>query len=257
MKRVLTSILVSSMAVNAVAEGDKTFKTDAELGALLTSGNTESTSIKAKLDVKQELTQWRNSYVLEGLYKEDTVDISATETEDQTSAERYALAVQSDYKLNEEHRGLFIFAGYEEDRFSGYDYQGSVAAGYTDRLFKKPNSHLNYSVGLGMSFSKTDEVFVDEVLTQESVTDESAIIRVSLNYLYQFSDYAKFTQTLSSDIATESEANTKTKAESAVTANLNNAFAIKASFSVNHNSEVPENKENTDTQTALTLVYSF
>lgn len=83
------------------------------------------------------------------------------------------------------------------------------------------------------------------------------MVRLAANYQYDFSENAKFTQTLASDVAVESGSNTRTKAVSAITANLNHSLALKASFTVTHNSEVPEGRTSTDSETALTLVYSF
>lgn len=83
------------------------------------------------------------------------------------------------------------------------------------------------------------------------------MVRLSVNYEYDFSDSAKFTQTFASDLALESGANTRSKAESAVTASLNKSLAMKASYLVTHNSEVPGGRTSTDSQTALTLVYHY
>lgn len=234
---------------------------DAEMGLLITSGNTDSTALKTKLNLKQELTRWRNKYVLEALYKKDEVEYEqdgATVEESQVTAEKYFASAQADYKLDSEQRALFMFGSYDEDKFSGYDYQAAVAAGYSDRLFQRANAFLDYSVGPGVSFNRTDEVRDDAGnIVTDNVTEESVMVRVAASYQYDFSETAKFTQTFASDVALESGANTKSKAEAAVTANLNHSLAMKVSFIVTHNSEVPEDRVSTDTQSAVTLVYTF
>ncbi len=242
----------------AFAEDDKSFSMDAELGGLVTSGNTNSTSFKAKVDVKKDFVKWRNNYVAEAIYKEDEVDASNNSADKQTTAEKYGFLVQADYKLNEKHRGLFVLGSYEEDRFSGYDYQGALAAGYTDRILKTDSAEWNYSIGLGSSFTRTEDVYSAEgVWLADGESESSAIVRASFDYRYSFSKNTKFTQTFSSDIATDSGANTKTKAESAFTSNLNEHFALRVSLSITNNSEVPENIESTDKQMAVALVYSL
>lgn len=265
MKKLTVASLLAVLplsAITAVAEEPtKPLAADMELGVLLTSGNTESTALKAKLDAKHDMARWRNHYVLEALYKEDDVTFEQDGVEvqeNQTTAEKYFASAQADYKLDSEHRALFMFGSYDEDKFSGYDFQAAVAVGYSDRLFQGDSSFLDYSVGPGMSFSRTDEVFdEDGVMVTDNLSEESAMVRIAANYQYDFSENAKFTQTFASDVALESGANTRTKAESAVTANLNQSMAIKASLIVTHNSEVPEDRTSTDSQTALTLVYSF
>lgn len=251
---------LSLCAVTAYAEkDDKTWSADAEFGLISTSGNTTTSSLKAKLDIQQELTRWRNQYILEGLYKQDEVDVTdgaETTKESQTTAQKMFGSVQSDYKLNAEHQGLFVYGSYEDDRFSGYAYQGTIAAGYSDRLFKTDKSRLNYSVGPGVAFTKAEDVVEADVVTEGEKTT-SAVVRFSANYLYRITENSKFTQTVSSDIAAQSGKNTKTKSETALTANISSALAMKASFSVNHNTHVPEEKKHADTQTAITLVFSY
>lgn len=253
----LCAALVSGQAL---AEKDKPLSVDAELGIISTSGNTEASSLKAKLDVKQDLTRFRNHFVAEAFYKKDQIESEVdgeTVQENQTTAEKYFVSGQTDFKLDSEHKGLFIFGSYEDDRFSGYEYQATVAAGFSDRLFNFENSHLDYSVGPGMSFSKTEEYINDDDVLVESESSETAVIRLSANYLLKLSDNAKFTQSLSSDASLESGKNTKTKAESALTANLTQSFALKASYSITHNTHVPDDKKHADTQVALTFVYSY
>lgn len=264
MKTSLSAAVIAASALvgQAFAQApEKPLAADAELGFLTTSGNTDSTALKAKLNLKHELTRWRNQYVLEALYKEDQLEVEQdgqTWEESQVTAEKYFGSAQADYKLDSQHRALFIFGSFDEDKFSGYDYQASVAVGYSDRLFQGANSFLDYSVGPGMSFSRTDEVRApDGTLLEDNVKEESAMVRLSALFQYDFSETAKFTQTFASDVAVESGANTKTKAESAIIANLNQSLAIKASFTINHNSEVPEDRVSSDRQTAVTLVYTF
>lgn len=265
MKKLTVASLLAVLplaAITAVAdEPPKPLAADMELGLLLTSGNTDSTALKAKMDAKHDMARWRNHYVLEALYKKDEVmsEQDGVEVEeDQVTAEKYFASTQADYKLDSKHRALFVFGSYDEDKFSGYDFQAAIAVGYSDRLFQGDRSFLDYSVGPGMSFSRTDEVRDETgVLVTDNISEESAMVRVAGNYQYDFSENAKFTQTFSSDVSLESGANTRTKAESAVIANLTRSMALKASFIVTHNTEVPEDRTSTDSQTALTVVYSF
>lgn len=97
----------------------------------------------------------------------------------------------------------------------------------------------------------------DGVLVTPSEDEQSAMLRVAALFQHEFSENAKFTQTFASDVVFESGSNTKSKAESALTATINSSFAMKASFTVTHNSVVPEDRVSTDRQTAVTLVYTY
>lgn len=245
------------LATAADEDKDKSLTVDAEVGALLTSGNTESTTFKGKLDVKKDLAKWRLNFVADSIFKEDEVQISEDVKEEQKTAEKYSVSLQADYKLNEEHRGLFIFTGYEEDKFSGFEYQGTISAGYTDRFIKTDNVEWNYSIGLGSSFDKPEDIYEDGVLVTEGESEEFTIVRAAFDFRWDISKNAKFTQTFSSNIATESEYNTQTKAESALTANINESFALRATYTITNNTEVPEDKEKTDTTMGLAIVYTY
>jgi putative salt-induced outer membrane protein YdiY len=54
-----------------------------------------------------------------------------------------------------------------------------------------------------------------------------------------------------------STANTHSIAETALSTKINGTMQMKAAFSARSDSNVPADKKNTDTQTSLTLVYSF
>lgn len=260
MNRLTVAAVVSLLSLNSSYAVSEPLQVEAELGILLTSGNTDSSSLSGRLDVKQDLRSWRNNYIAQALYKKDQSQqiINGVSVEQrQVTAERYFLSAQTDYKLDEEYRGLFLFTSYEEDKFSGYDYQGSLAAGYSDRLWSTVYAFLDYSVGPGYSFNRTDESVGGDGSLVEAERGGSAMVRLSAFFQYEFSDNAKFTQSLASDVALESDANTRSKSVSAVTANINEAFALKASLTLSHNTEVPEQSENMDTTASMSVVYSF
>lgn len=262
MKRTLLTLSLLSLATSAIAEDEeKKLSTDVELGIVSTSGNTETNTAKAKVDVKQDLESFRNHLVLSSFYKEDAVNVvedGERVRRDQTTAEKYFASFQTDYKLNAKHRGLFAYVSYEEDKFSGFNYQGTFALGYSDRLFKFDNSRLNYSVGPGLAFAETREtVDADGVVTEPSESETVGVIRISLDFRYTISENAKFTQTFSSDAAVSPGDNSKSTAETAISANIMNGLALKASYTINHNTHVPENRKHADTTTSITFVLSF
>jgi putative salt-induced outer membrane protein YdiY len=220
---------------------------ETELGVILTTGNTETSSYKAKFLAKQETKNWKNKFLLDFLYKEDELENDSGAKATEVTAEKYFLSAQGDYKLNEKHSALFVFASYEDDRFSGYTYQGSVALGYSDRIFGNKASFLEFSAGPGYSFNKTDA----------GISDQAAMARIAIAYEYKFSGHAKFNQDLSTEISVENDSNEKSKSESAITANLMDSLSLKASYTITNNSEVEAGNENTDTTTSVGVVYVF
>lgn len=239
MKKSLILIGLLAATPSFAADKDKPFSMDGEFGFISTSGNTETTSIKAKLSAHQELEMWSNDFKVEGLYKKDEVNEVS-----QTTAQKYFLSGQGNYKLaNPDHR-IFGFVSYEDDRFSSFDYQSTLAAGWSQKLWKDDASQFNYSIGPGYSFAKR----------QTGESENGAIVRASMNYQLKISETAQFKQIVSTEVGSD---NTKSKSESSVSAKISDGFSLKVSLVLDHNSDVPDGKENLDTQTAVTLVYTF
>ncbi len=237
--------LISAIPLAAFAKPHKKLdpmSTELELGVIATSGNTDSTALKAKATIKQDLEEWKNEYLLDTLYRESEYNGVSEDT-----AKKLFVSAQSDYKLSEEHTSLFVYGSYTDDRLSGYDYQSTVSVGYSGRIFGNKKSFLDYSVGPGFSFNRTDD----------GEKDRTAIVRMEAKYEYRLSRRAKFTQTISSDAALEKDKNTLSKSETALSANIRDDLSMKAAYSITHNSEVEDGFERTDAVTSLTLAYSF
>ena len=81
------------------------------------------------------------------------------------------------------------------------------------------------------------------------------ILRLAGNLDWKISENSKFNALLSSELG---EDNTKGKAEVSLSSNINSSLAMKFSVSGTHNSNVSdESIEKLDTETAVTLVYTF
>jgi len=244
MKKLLLAIAGTCVAASAIAQDEpKPFTMDGEFGLIVTTGNTESTSATAGITAQQELENWSNDYQIKGLYKEETVIQDGEEVE-RTSAQKFFASAQGNYKLeNPDHR-LFVFSSYEDDRFSNFAYQATLAGGWSQKMWETEKTAFEYSVGPGYSWAET----------QAGVDNDSFIVRGSAAFKWFISDTAKFTQTASTEVGSE---NTKSRAESALTATISGSLSMKVSLRLDHNSNVAEGVEKLDTETAVTLVYNF
>jgi len=244
-KQVLASLVAISLTPAVFAEDDvKPFTMEGELGFISTTGNTETTSITAGINAHQELEDWSNDYAIEGLYKQETIEGSDGEDVEFTSAQKFFASAQGNYKLENPDYRLFGFASYEDDRFSNFNYQATIAAGWNQKVLKSKKHTLEYSIGPGYSF----------IETQDGESFDSVIVRASSAYSWKISDTAKFTQTVSTEIGSD---NTKSRAESALTATISGNLSMRLSFKLDHNSNVANNVEKLDTETAVSLVYNF
>ena len=242
-KTVVVTALCGALISSANAQDEKPFTMDGEFGLIITTGNTETTSVKGKITAQQELDNWSNDFILDALYKKDEVTVD-DQTSEQTTAQKVFVSGQGNYKLeNPDHR-LFVFGSYEDDRFSSYDYQSTVAAGWNQKLWKDEVSSFEYSIGPGYSYNKTNA----------GQTESGMIVRGALNYQWKVSDTATFKQQLSSEVGTD---NTKSKSVTSLSAQLVGSLSMKLSVTLDHNTDVAEGTDKLDTQTAVTLVYTF
>lgn len=234
----------STVATAAAQQQEKTFTLEGELGLIFTTGNTKTSSFKGRLSSSHELPLWSNSYTLESLYKQDEVSDTGGTEQTVTSAQKFFASGQGNYKLTNPDNRLFVFGSYEDDRFSSFDFQGTLAAGWNSKLWDDQTSSLSYSLGPGYSFAET----VDG-------TDASGVIvRGAGEFTWHLSPTATFKQLLSSEVGSD---NTKSRSETSISAQINGSLALKFSVILNYNSDVEADAANLDTETAATVVYHF
>ena len=85
-------------------------------------------------------------------------------------------------------------------------------------------------------------------------SDKESLLRLSADYWWQITGNSKFSQKLTTDIGEEI---TSTESITAIQANINSTLALKFTYTIRHKTKVPVDTEKTDTEAAMTLVYSF
>lgn len=235
-------IACMALAPMAQAQDSGNWKGEAELGLLITSGNTEETKVNSRLGLKHETQTWRNTGEFSSRY---------TEAEDQTTAEEYKAALEADYKFDDQQY-WFLRGSYEDDRFSGYDFESTLTTGYGNRVWQAgERSFLDLSVGGGYRYNKLKEDNADG-----RDVEEEAIARLAGQFDYAFSDTALFRQKLSTEIGLDDN-NAITQSETALQTTIVGSLSMKAAFRVKHVSDAPAGSEKTDTETSLSLLYGF
>lgn len=219
------------------------FNLDGELGVLVNTGNTSAASVKAAVNADHETETWSSVYFAELLYKESAT-IGATRD---ISAQRFYSSAQFDYKLVANGRRIFMYGDYEDDRFTGYEHRASLAAGYSERLWRNEDSEFRYSIGPGYSF-------IEAVADNNTMVNDGVIVRASAEYRYRWSSGAKLRQFLSTEAGEE---NTKSRSETSLSANVFGSLAMKLSFILNHETDTAENIAPLSTETSVALVYQF
>ena len=123
------------------------WKGNMELGYVKTDGNTETETLNTKAKAESDRETWRHTLKIEALRSTD---------QGTTTAERYIVSGQSNYKIKGKKNFMFLFLSYEDDSFSGYDYQMTEVVGYGRRVLDSHNMILDLEIGPGARQSKEE-----------------------------------------------------------------------------------------------------
>jgi putative salt-induced outer membrane protein YdiY len=241
-KIVSALLLILMICPFAAAEEEKPFSGSGEVGLLMTTGDSETDSVNGKAGLKYEHERLFGEINLAALYSSEKVEENGTK-EDRVSAEKYNYAAKIGYKFTTADYA-FVSGDYEDDRFSGYDFRTTYSAGYGRKLINTDTAKLDIEIGPGYRYDKLEG----------GETEDEAILRGYAMFNYKFSDAVSFQQDVT--VITGSD-NTNTKSVTALKSQIIGALSMKATFTVDHDSHVPADKEKTNTETALTLVYDF
>ncbi|MGB3623312.1 DUF481 domain-containing protein [Ketobacter sp. MCCC 1A13808] len=231
----LLSLVVVPLTAFADDEPPKLWEGDADLAYIQRSGNTSSTNLNFRSDVTRNGEDWRNIYKLQ----------AANEfSEDERTAENYFASGKAEYILNEDSY-LFGLLSYENDNFSGFEYEASAVFGYGRNFIKNDRHELSGDLGLG--YRKTEFEDTGEI-------EDEAIIRVGALYTWKISETATFDEEFSSEIGEEK---TVTKSFTRLKLKINGSLYATLAYEIERTSEVPPDKKNSDRKTLVGLNYSF
>jgi putative salt-induced outer membrane protein len=230
--RILGGLLCGCLASGAASaewSGKGTF------GGVLARGNTETEIINANIDVQNVIDRWTQK--MGG-------SLLRTVTNDVTSADRWELRGESDYKLTE--RGfLFGSLRYEDDRFTDFSYQATAAGGYGYHFIATEQTKLDGRIGAGLRRTELR-------LTGE--TQEDAILRGAVNYEHKLTDTTLIYERFLVESGSE---NTYLQNQLGIEVKISDKFALGIDYSVRHNTDVLPGTEETDQVFTANLVYGF
>lgn len=206
----------------------------AELGMVITSGNSDNSTANGKFSIENDVEKWLHT---------GKFSFVNTESENETTAERYLLNLKSNYKLGKEQ---FLFAGltHDVDKFSGYDYQTSVIFGYGRILHDTEKYKLSVDIGPGYRTSKL-----------ETGGDESEVIlHLGAVSKYTVNEASFIDASLSIDSGSDQ---TITTLELGYVNTLSDSLALKLGYDIKNSSDVPAGRKKTDTIASVSLIYGF
>jgi putative salt-induced outer membrane protein YdiY len=218
--------------------------TSAEMGAITTSGNTNGTSFTGKVDARHETSNWSNEYIASGFLKEDEIINADGSRSKQRSAERFALSAKAAFKLLTEGTRAFVLASHQVDKFGAYTRYSSLSIGHGSQWYKSDDKSLDVEIGPGYFHG----------MHGDGTDDSGLTVRGAALFRWNLSPSAWFAQNVSVERGTS---NMHSIAETSISTKITDTMQMKAGFSLRNDTNVPVDKKNTDTQTSLTMVYSF
>jgi putative salt-induced outer membrane protein len=221
----------SAAKTTAVKEG---WQGSAALGYLQTTGNSNTTTLNAKALAGYKSGDWQDALLFQTLKASQDGMLNAESTN---------INAQTDYNLTPTNY-LFGNVDYLRDVFSGYERRTSEVAGYGHRILATDSQQLDVEVGAGARQTR----YTDQT------SDAEPVEQLSGSYLLKFTKTSNFSENMT---VIHGASNTYSQSVTALTANLAASFALSVSYTVSHNSSVLPGFKNTDTITAVTLVYSF
>ena len=240
------SIIVCATLIAPAAQAQWTGK--AELGFLNSSGNAESTSANAKLDLKRDAAKWVNTFYFGALYGNNG---------EFTNAERFEARYQLDYKINDKLSWFSALRG-EKDYFSGFVYQATATTGVAYKFIDTADTKLAFSVGAGYRrlqneiLIKTD---AGEVIDRLEGDEESDMIGTAgSTFEHNFNESTKITNKFLAEAGSD---NTSLQDDLALQVSMSKTLALAVGYGIRYNSDPPPLSESTDTLITVNLVYNI
>lgn len=199
------------------------------------SGNSDTQTLLAKLKLIYARDRWTHMGEVEAVNSSES---------SQRTAEAYTLKLKSDFAISERTYGFGSFR-YEDSRFSGYEYQSSVAAGLGVHLINDDITQFNVEGGLGYRASQEQG---------SSETLDEAILKGLLQFHRQLTETTRFETDLNVESGKE---NTFLESVTGLKVKINSSLALRLAYTLKHNSEVPPGVQKSDTLTSVGLNYSF
>ena len=237
------ALLISTLCMSA-ARADWSGK--GEAGLVIATGNTETETANAKFQLANEVDKWKHQFGGAALY--------ASSDDEGTTAQRWEAFEQSDYNFSP-RTFWFGAARYEDDEFSGFEYQAIVSTGIGRKFIDTDVTKFVGTAGVGYKVFETRDAFDDAGgLIEEGDTDNQVVFRGTLDYDHQLTPT---TSVLDKFVVEAGADNTFLQNDLTLQVKMTDVLALAVGYSVRHNTDPPVGFEKTDTLTTINLVYEL
>lgn len=216
----------------------KHFTGSVQLGALVSTGDTEEFTENGAFDFKYVQKKMTYTGLLSALY-------NYSRTEDDRN-ERYQAQGQAQYAFTEKNY-TFVNTNFITDTDDGYDYIWATQVGYGRRLLnsEKYRMTIDGQVGPGYRIAPTDD---------SEVKDEQETLNASLIYAWQITQSTSLGENVSTSYA---ESDTITTAKTTLSTKLYKGLGLQFASTLTHHTNPASDSHKTNTYSTINLVYGF
>ena len=244
----LSSVAIIACAVLAAPTAQAQWTGKAELGVMVSSGNSEATSANTKFDMAHESDKWKHTFYFGALYGENATF---------TTAERIEARYQADYKITDRLSWFGAVRG-EQDRFSGFAYQATVSTGAAYQFIDNPTTKFSGALGVGYRGLKPEILIktpAGEVIDRiEQDSDQEPVITLGSLFEHNFNEATKITNKL---LVESGGDNTAAQDDISLQVTMTDKLALAVGFGIRYNTDPPPLSETTDLLTTINLVYNI
>jgi putative salt-induced outer membrane protein len=248
-KSIVATVITLGVLASPGAHAQNSWSTRSELGFVASRGNTSTETANAKIQVIREVKRWKYTLETTGLYGK---------SQGIATAQHVDARLQVAKSFGKDERWFWFGAGrYEDDRFSGFDYQTTVTTGLGRKFIDTDTTKLTAQVGGGYRALRPELIVRDDItgLIVARVLgerDSDLVVNGSLTFSYAFNPQTRFLESL---LTESGEANTLTRNDLALEVKMIKSLALSLGVSVRHNSEPLPGLKRTETLTTVNLVY--
>ncbi|MES2444211.1 MAG: DUF481 domain-containing protein [Pseudomonadota bacterium] len=206
----------------------------AELGAYVTTGNSNNIGVTAVLELRREAIEWRHKLRLQADYQKSLGVVTR---------ERYLAAYEPNWKFDE-RAYMYGAAQFESDRLLGFYERYSVSAGAGYSALKAPGLRLDLELGPAFRHTRFTDANIES----------NVAARGSLDFDWKVTPGITLRQNAS---AYMQSANSTVSSKSSMLARLIGPLSAQLSYTLQYESMPPAGRRTTDTTSRAALVVDF
>lgn len=213
-----------------------------EAGGFISTGNAEETGLALMMGLKKELLKRRHRVDAIADYRE---------TEGVKTKERYFAGYEGNYKITDRLYAVGALS-WEKDVFAGIDRRFAESLGIGYRVIDQKTLHLD--IDASAAARQTEYVRPQVSIPGKDYSEPTIGGRLGGRLVWDMNENTSLSEVAVAYI--DSRSNTL-ESTTALTTRLSGSLAARLSFKIRNKSDPPLGREQTDTTTRASLVYSL